>query len=108
MGEIAEMMLDGTLCGDCGTLIDGEDAGYPRYCCRSDRPEKEERFQIALKKLEKAGLNYKVCNESNFHIKVGEWNFWAWTGKIYHPKVKVPHGKDRGIGNFIQLLKENS
>lgn len=31
MGEIAEMMLDGTLCEGCGEYI-GSDAGYPQYC----------------------------------------------------------------------------
>jgi uncharacterized CHY-type Zn-finger protein len=36
MGDIAEMMLDGTLCGSCGTLLSGEAYGVPRYCkdCR--------------------------------------------------------------------------
>lgn len=34
MGEIAEMMLDGTMCGGCGEwLCDGEDgAGFPGLC----------------------------------------------------------------------------
>ena len=32
MGEIAEMMLDGTLCQVCGSVIDGDTPGYPRYC----------------------------------------------------------------------------
>lgn len=37
MGEIAEMMLDGTLCEDCGcAIMDGDEpaeyAGYPRKC----------------------------------------------------------------------------
>ena len=39
MGEIAEMMLDGTLCECCGSYI-GSDAGYPQYCsdeCAKDR-----------------------------------------------------------------------
>ncbi len=39
MGEIAEMMLDGTLCEGCGEYI-GSDAGYPQYCspeCAADR-----------------------------------------------------------------------
>lgn len=39
MGEIAEMMLDGTLCEACGEYI-GSDAGYPQYCseqCAADR-----------------------------------------------------------------------
>lgn len=40
MGEIAEMMLDGTLCVQCGGYIEhGEPDGTPRYCsaaCRRD------------------------------------------------------------------------
>lgn len=39
MGDIAEMMLDGTLCECCGVYI-GSDAGYPQYCsetCANDR-----------------------------------------------------------------------
>ncbi len=37
MGEIAEMMLDGTLCEGCGEYL-GEGDGFPRYCasCSDD------------------------------------------------------------------------
>ena len=31
MGEIADMMLDGTLCERCGEYL-GTDNGYPTYC----------------------------------------------------------------------------
>lgn len=31
MGEIADMMIDGTLCEQCGEYL-GEGDGYPRYC----------------------------------------------------------------------------
>lgn len=31
MGEIADMMLDGTLCEGCGTYM-GNQVGYPRKC----------------------------------------------------------------------------
>lgn len=31
MGEIADMMLDGTLCEGCGAFI-GEGDGFPQYC----------------------------------------------------------------------------
>lgn len=47
MGEIAEMMLDGTLCEGCGEYIDDDAPGYPRYCSdacakgRSAEPEKQ-------------------------------------------------------------------
>jgi hypothetical protein len=39
MGEIAEMMLDGTLCEGCGAYLDGDGEGFPRYCddCRKER-----------------------------------------------------------------------
>lgn len=34
MGEIAEMMLDGTMCEGCGEFMDigGEPPGYPQRC----------------------------------------------------------------------------
>ena len=38
MGEIAEMIIDGTLCQQCGEFI-GEPVGYPRTCtgCSNDK-----------------------------------------------------------------------
>ena len=39
MGEIADMMLDGTSCEGCGEYI-GTNAGYAQYCspeCAGDR-----------------------------------------------------------------------
>lgn len=44
MGDIAEMMLDGTLCECCGTCI-GDDEGFPGYCsaqCAKDRGAHDE------------------------------------------------------------------
>ncbi len=32
MGEIADMMLDGTLCEGCGVFLNEESQGYPCYC----------------------------------------------------------------------------
>jgi hypothetical protein len=32
MGEYSEMTLEGFLCEECGTLIDGEEPGYLRKC----------------------------------------------------------------------------
>lgn len=32
MGEVADMMLDGTLCSACGGELDGESPGFPRWC----------------------------------------------------------------------------
>ena len=39
MGDVADMMLDGTLCEGCGVFMDGEAPDYPRLCadCAKDR-----------------------------------------------------------------------
>lgn len=32
MGEIAELMVNGDICGGCGVTLRGASEGYPRYC----------------------------------------------------------------------------
>ena len=43
MGEISEMILDGTLCEQCGEYI-GDEVGFPRSCysCGGEGEEEEE------------------------------------------------------------------
>ena len=43
MGEISEMILDGTLCEQCGEYI-GDEVGFPRSCysCGGEGKEEEE------------------------------------------------------------------
>lgn len=38
MGEIADMIIDGILCEQCGQYIDEECGGYPRTCedCKAE------------------------------------------------------------------------
>ena len=36
MGEIADAMINGLLCEQCGCLIDGEEPGYPRSCAECE------------------------------------------------------------------------
>lgn len=40
MGEIAEMMLDGTLCESCGTYL-GSENDFPTYCAECEDDMKE-------------------------------------------------------------------
>lgn len=44
MGEIADMMLDGTLCEGCGVYLGDED-GFPSYCVGCERGRREKRKQ---------------------------------------------------------------
>lgn len=39
MGDVADMLIDGTLCEDCGAVIDDDSPGHPRCCndCERER-----------------------------------------------------------------------
>ena len=53
MGDISEMMLDGTLCEVCGEFIDEEDCGYPRKCAacsQDDSPEKGKKKPASIRR----------------------------------------------------------
>lgn len=65
MGEIADAMLDGTLCECCGTCI-GDETGFPGYCsdqCAADRGlppggfAAEDRYQPRLPRFNCYGAN---------------------------------------------------
>lgn len=63
MGEVAEMMMDGTLCQVCGVFIDDEPPGYPVTCgaCKfENRMIRQTTPKIACptcgKKVKEAGL----------------------------------------------------
>lgn len=45
MGEIAEMILDGTLCQVCGGLVDGETPDFPRPCedCKKETKKRRKK-----------------------------------------------------------------
>lgn len=67
MGEIAEMMLDGTLCECCGAFI-GASVGYPRYCstkCANDR---------GVTEVHPARHNKTSCPQCSKRVKtIGLW-----------------------------------
>lgn len=70
MGDIADMMLDGTLCQCCGEYLGGED-GFPGYChpCQVD----QDRHDKAARKagnIERNARQKKVkCPECGKKVK---------------------------------------
>lgn len=68
MGEIADMMLDGTMCQGCGVwLHDGDDGpGYPGFCtgCSSGRRHEQPAQFATPKNYTKVAC--KVCGR---HVK---------------------------------------
>lgn len=61
MGDIAESMLDGTMCAECGTYLGGGE-GYPvycSYCAPRQRPaaiSAKVPCNICGKRIKKAGM----------------------------------------------------
>lgn len=69
MGEIAEMMLDGTLCQYCGEYL-GSDMGFPQSCgCDDDRGKQDHDLYIVDETTEideiKDALNEIQFNKYN-------------------------------------------
>lgn len=68
MGEIAEAMLDGTLCEGCGEYL-GSDIGFPQYCssCRSDEEsDRKTRLKIVEQMQAKALMAITKAIEKEF------------------------------------------
>jgi len=83
MGDIADMMLDGTLCQICGVYL-GKDTGYPISCeaCEACyRSEKE------IKYLNSQPSRPNICNLCNKRLSTK-------TGLKQHKKDK--HGVNNG------------
>lgn len=59
MGEIAEMMLDGTLCQVCGEFM-GDDRGFPRTCAGCEKPVRRNVFGEAPMKVKCPTCGKKV------------------------------------------------
>jgi Zn finger protein HypA/HybF involved in hydrogenase expression len=66
MGEVAEMMLDGTLCEGCGVFLNAEPTGYLcrcKDCATEARSERVKRNVAANQKLqgEQKKIPCSVC-----------------------------------------------
>lgn len=68
MGEIAEMMLDGTMCAGCGEFLnDGEDGdGFPEYCsaCAPDYEEPKKSKRPAVKRTAELKTTASKCQSA--------------------------------------------
>ncbi len=69
MGEIAEMMLDGTMCAGCGEFLnDGEDGdGFPEYCssCARDYEEPKQKSKApAVKRTAELKTTSAKCQSA--------------------------------------------
>lgn len=67
MGDVAEMMLDGTLCEGCGAYL-GAGGGYPRRCQSCQTPATKTKPATAKAKCPQCGKTVKAAG-LNDHLR---------------------------------------
>ncbi|KVT86308.1 hypothetical protein WT25_11175 [Burkholderia territorii] len=118
MGEIAESMIDGSSCEECGEYI-GEAVGFPRRCseCSEDDGGMVDTFRILKKQnqemrahnrlvsreeLARRGYTFEVKN-GDAHLIVNTANgvvdFWPGTGKY---RIRSSQRFGRGLEQFLE------
>jgi len=117
MGDVAEMMLEGTLCETCGVFI-GDGDGYPRRCrsCKGEDhadagryvlelPEKNTGNRTNSTKLLRSKRVQFTSHNSGRHLIVtgpnGLIDFWPGTGKWIDRK----QGRGRGVFNLVKHVR---
>jgi hypothetical protein len=82
MGEIAEAMLDGTLCSQCGDYLGG-DEGYPVTC---DGCKRAERREPRLPRFSRYSIPPRAGTVECPHCPS-----WVKPGRGLHDHMKAKH-----------------
>ncbi len=123
MGEIADSIIDGDFCQECGIWM-GSGAGYPRSCkgcdpvngeaCedpgkhdfprakglrRENRAGAEDQFTAAQKLAELNGLHLKQCSTAQYQLTHHTKN---WLLNIYPGNCRLYHDKNRP-GDYLDV-----
>lgn len=119
MGDIADMMLEGSLCQYCGEYL-GNGEGYATLCgsCSSNLPasssslstkeqsrtKRASNTQYSTQLLIDSGVSFQSKNNGAHLIVQGEFSridFWPATGKF----VELGGDHGRGVRNLLKLCK---
>lgn len=108
MGEIAEMMIDGILCEQCGEYIGGA-VGYPRTCSGCDGSYNNEPAEWKInegKKIEALqGKGYQVKKFNDFHFRINnKIDVWPSTGRYWLINTKIK-GKFFNIDSLEKIIQ---
>lgn len=125
MAEIADMMIDGTLCSSCGCELEGGGEGFPRYCddCRGSdisdetdewaehKKEIQERhaewWENNTKILKGSGLPFRVASRESYifrEIEKPKVDFYPSTGRW--SDVGTGRTYSGGATSFINWYKK--
>lgn len=81
MGDIADMMLDGTLCAGCGVYL-GSDFDCPQYCSSCKKAEKKKTPKAP------AGSQHQ-CRDCGKKFATSQARHMHWTMKHQRPEQKA-------------------
>lgn len=118
MGEIAESMLDGSMCEQCGEYL-GEAIGNTRLCedCAGDDGSMVDTFRILKKQNQEKRAHNRIVSQDElrnrgyqFEVKNGDAHlivqtsagivdFWPGTGKF---KIRSNGRVGRGLEAFLE------
>lgn len=120
MGEMADAIIEGECCQQCGQFFDDEAPGHPRTCSgcggmddesdewgtreRKDRAAKRKSNQEwSTAELKRCGFRIQVFN-GGVHIRVEkDVDFWPSTGLWMHKGEKR-----RGIKELVKFLQNRN
>jgi hypothetical protein len=71
MGEIADMMLDGTMCSCCGEFLD-TDNGYPTLCDSCAAADAKDSPQTIKKKPCRQKIKCPLCEKNISKVGLGD------------------------------------
>ena len=69
----------------------------------------DKRIIYAIELFNKNNIPFKLCNENNAHFNLYDSkgkvviSFWAWTGKVYLPKLNI---HSRGIKSCCNIYNK--
>lgn len=107
MGQHADDILNGDVDQFTGEWL-GDGQGFPRtnYKEKTNQikiEKKEQRKAEAFKRLDKAGIEYKVLNHG-VHLQIGTLNLYPTTRKWYNSKT----GEKGTFRDIVQFVKDNT
>ena len=103
MGDVADMMTDGTLCDRCGEVLDAPPGGYPQSCfdCERDldgelQSHARSAASAAFPEASELALSYglRLLRRTDTHYQLEPANK-AWLQNIYPTNCRLYYDRNR-------------
>lgn len=81
-----------------------EEGDFWRKFKKDSQEKRWSNNENSLKLLQEKGIKYQTLDSTIGHYRIGDFDFWATTGKFYNRKLKKA---GRGVFNLIRLITSN-